>query len=237
MGDGGGSSGAGIAGIMAVMFASSWQALMELIERGGWVIYPLAVLSLVAVTLIFERCWFFIVNNNRWRQAKFLRVARHLRRGERDHVAALVAGDRSVYGRLVHRLMEEGPYAAAADEAVELQRPRLERFMPTLGTIITAAPMLGILGTVTGIISAFRILSDETVTDPAQVGAGIAEALLTTVVGLVIALIVLFPFNAFRAQVDRTLGRLDSLIAAAQHGVAEAPAKAMATSGAAADDA
>lgn len=202
---------------MSPMLQTAWQTLIELTERGGWVIYPLAALSVIAITLIFERCWFFTVNNNRWRRAKFLRVARHLRRGEREQATALIADDRSVYGRLVQHLLDEQPSQAAADEAVELQRPRFERFMPTLGTIITAAPMLGILGTVTGIISAFRILSDETVTDPAQVGAGIAEALLTTVVGLVIALIVLFPFNAFRAQVDRTIGRMQTLIAAAQH--------------------
>jgi len=109
---------------------------------------------------------------------------------------------------------------AAALQAVESQRPRLTRFMPTLGTIITAAPMLGILGTVTGIISAFRVLSDQqAVTDPTAVAGGIAEALLTTVAGLAVALVVLFPFNAFRAQIERAMGRLEALLAAAQEGL------------------
>ncbi|MEX0741383.1 MAG: MotA/TolQ/ExbB proton channel family protein [Phycisphaeraceae bacterium] len=203
--------------MMGDMVGTGYEMLTDLAQRGGWVMWPLGVMSVVALTLIFERCWFFLVTNNRWRQAKFVRISRHLRHDEHDQVAALVAEDRSVYGRLVQRLIAEGPDAAAADEAITLQRPRLERFMPTLGTIITAAPMLGILGTVTGIISAFRILSDEAVTDPSMVGMGIAEALLTTVVGLVIALVVLFPFNAFRAQVDRSLGRMESLVASAQH--------------------
>jgi biopolymer transport protein ExbB len=106
---------------------------------------------------------------------------------------------------------------------VERQRPRVERFMPTLSTVITGAPMLGILGTVLGIIASFHLLSEsaETVT-PRAVSGGIAEALLTTAAGLVIALIVLLPYNIFRAQQERTLGRLEALGAAAQRaGAAE----------------
>ena len=200
------------------MLDAFWQPLAGLIERGGWVMWPLLVLSIAALALIFERCWFWLVTNNPWRREKLGRVAQHLRAGRREQAAALVDRDRSVYGRLVQQLLEEPPTDAAVTEAVERQRPRLDRFMPTLGTIITAAPMLGILGTVTGIIAAFRVLSAERmVTDPADVGAGIAEALLTTVAGLVVALVVLFPYNAFRAQVDRTLSRMETLVAAARH--------------------
>ena len=90
--------------------------------------------------------------------------------------------------------------------------------MGTLSTIITAAPMLGILGTVTGLIQAFNILSDEGVSDPRAISPAVAEALITTAAGLVIAIGVLFPYNAFRAQLDRTLSRIESLIAAVNEG-------------------
>ena len=84
--------------------------------------------------------------------------------------------------------------------------------MPTLSTIITVAPMLGILGTVLGIISSFQLLSDPgAATDPRSVSQGIAEALITTAVGLVIAILTLFPYNALRTQVDRSLSALESL--------------------------
>ena len=198
------------------MLDAAFQGLEGLFMRGGWVMWPLGALSVLALTLIFERCWFWVSTNTPWRRARMHRVGRHLRAGQRERAAALLEGDRSVYGVLLRRLMEERPTDAAATDALEAQRPRIERFMPTLGTIITAAPMLGILGTVTGIISAFQVLSDEAVTDPSQVGAGIAEALLTTVAGLVVALVVLFPYNAFRAQIDRTLGRMEALATAAQ---------------------
>ena len=101
----------------------------------------------------------------------------------------------------MRQLTAEKATDAAATDAVERQRPKLERFMPTLGTIITAAPMLGILGTVLGIIGAFDLLGEQPGDMKLEAISGkIAEALITTVAGLIIALIVLFPSNAFRAQ-------------------------------------
>ena len=141
-----------------------------------------------------------------------------LRHGDAPAAKAIAEVDAGVYGRLVLTLLEDkAPNRdAAIAEAIESVRPRLERFMPTLSTIITAAPMLGILGTVFGIISSFEALSrQQLATDPRQVGQGIAEALLTTGVGLSIAIFILFPYNAFRTQLDRTLGRMESLAAAA----------------------
>ena len=200
------------------------DSVANLMDRGGWVIWPLLVLSIVALTLIFERTWFWIATNSQTRRVRFDQVALCLRQGAPNEARALASGDRSVYGRLMDRLLGETSASAIA-LAVEDQRQRLERFMTTLGTIITAAPMLGILGTVTGIIRSFNVLGAEvTATEPSQVAIGIAEALITTVVGLAIALVVLFPYNVFRAQLDRSLGRMETLIAAVQehHGAESA---------------
>ena len=192
------------------------SAINLIIERGGWVMWPLTALSVIALTLIFERAWFWIATNNPWRNHRLRRVGEHLRAGRRPEAIALLEGDRSPYGKTIRQIIDAPESSANIADAVESQRNRLERFMPTLGTIITAAPLLGILGTVTGIITTFKVLSEtESITDARALGGGIAEALLTTVAGLVIALVVLFPYNAFRAQIDRTLGRLDALVAAA----------------------
>jgi len=200
------------------MFSQLIDTLGDMMHRGGWVMYPLILLSIIALTLIFERCWFWIATNNPSRRRRFRQVARHLRVGEPTQAMELIGDDRSVYGQLVRTLIESDGSEAAIRELIETERPRIERFMTTLGTIITAAPMLGILGTVTGIIQSFRVLSEtDMVTDPAAIGGGIAEALLTTVAGLLVALVVLFPYNAFRAQIDRTLGLAEALVAAAQH--------------------
>ena len=72
--------------------------------------------------------------------------------------------------------------------------------------------MLGILGTVVGIIQSFELLGgDATITDPSQVSGGIAEALISTATGLVVALLALFPYMLFRSRQDRALGRLEVL--------------------------
>ncbi len=188
------------------------ETFRDLISRGGMVMWPLFGLSLLSVTLVFERCWFFIRSNNSGRLARVSRMAYLLRQGDRGSAKQIALADHSLYSRVVLRLLDEPPSEAAALSAVESQRPRLERFMPTLSTIITVAPLLGILGTVLGIISSFELLSDQAATaDPRSVSQGIAEALLTTAVGLVIAIMTLFPYMIFRVQVNRTLAGLESL--------------------------
>lgn len=201
---------------MPGMFASAVETMSNLMHRGGWVMWPLAACSFVAVTVMFERAWFWAATNSPWKLRTYHLLGRYLRQGNRELAMAAIEGDDGVYARLVRQLVQEGATDAAVVHAIESQRPRLERFMPTLSTLITAAPMLGIVGTVTGIIRAFKVLGDATVTDPSLVAAGIAEALLATVTGLGVALIVLFPYNAFRVQVDRTLSRMETLATAVQ---------------------
>lgn len=189
--------------------------LVDLMHRGGIVMWPLLAMSVVGVTLCIERLWFWVTNNRPGRHEDLKRLARLLRDGEHDKAIQLVAHDRSVYGKLVMRLLDEPVSDALVVDVVESQRPRLERFMPTLSTIITAAPMLGILGTVLGIISSFEVIGQAgSAGDPSLVSQGIAEALLTTATGLIVALLVLIPYNLFRSQVDRTLGRIEMLVAA-----------------------
>lgn len=205
-----------------------------LIERGGWVMYPLLTLALIAVMLSVERVWFFTRTNGPPARRRLVRVGRALRSGHRQTVRTFAERDRTVYGRALSHLLAERPSEAAAVAAVEGQRHRLERFMPLLSTIITAAPMLGILGTVLGLIASFDVFSarsegaGQSATDLGGVSRGIAEALTTTAVGLIVAVATLLPYNLFRAQIDRSLSRLEGLMAAALEaagrGTDEAPA-------------
>jgi biopolymer transport protein ExbB len=80
--------------------------------------------------------------------------------------------------------------------------------------------MLGILGTVTGIIQSFELLGGkQSIIDPNDVSGGIAEALITTAGGLIIALAALFPYMMFRVQSDRALGRFEAIVTAAKQGL------------------
>lgn len=190
----------------------------QMMRAGGWVMYPLAAMSLLSLTLIFERAWFWLGTHHARRIARFAAITRALERADLDKAARAVRKDSSVYGVFVGSLLKALPrvtgHARAeviARDQIERARPRIERFSVTLSTIITAAPMLGILGTVTGIITSFRVLSGGQITDPSEVAGGIAQALLTTALGLVIALVTLFPYMIYRAHADRCFARLELL--------------------------
>ena len=207
--------------------------IAALLQRGGWVMWPLLTLSLIAVTLIVERTLFWLRLHTRARQKTLGLIAARARRGELAAAEDAAVADASVYGSFAAdliRAVREAHTPEAADAAayqlLEDSRQPLERFSVILSTIITAAPMLGILGTVTGIIQSFRLLDAEQIAvDPAGVAGGIAEALFTTAFGLLIALTTLFPHAIFRAHTDRALNRLESLAAAICHtGKPAAPA-------------
>ena len=190
----------------------------DLMDRGGVVMWPLLALSIIAVTLIIERTFFYITTNGPARRERIHQLSKLLRAGKFDDAKPQAARDRSVYGNAVSQLLEESPTESAAVDAIEAQRSKLERFLPMLSTIITAAPMLGILGTVIGIIGAFGELELNAGggnLNLNELGGDIGQALITTAAGITVALLTLLPYNLFRAQADRSLSRLESLVAAA----------------------
>lgn len=195
--------------------------LTMLLDRGGWVMVPLLILSVIAVAICLERTWFWFRNHRLGLSARKISVlASTLRSGKTADTHAIIASNNTIYSSLLFHMLKHGWTDAVAVEAVEKIRPSLERFMPALSTIITAAPLLGILGTVSGIIGSFELLGNhQLITDPRDVSGGIAEALLTTEVGLIVALISLFPFMFFKSQIDRAIGRMELLIAAGKQGL------------------
>jgi biopolymer transport protein ExbB len=201
-----------------------WNQFLSLMDRGGPAMWVLLVLNLASITILVERCWFWFRTHSSSRLERMAKINRLLREGNVAGARLLAETDDSVYGRLALRLMEGRVTDASAMEAVEEQRLHLDRFMAFLSTVITGAPMIGLIGTVTGLMASFRFFSEQTAsTDPRLVGHGLAEALVNTAAGLVVAVTVLFPYNIFRAQVDKALGRFESMIAAAQQGNLHAP--------------
>ncbi|MDF1800606.1 MAG: MotA/TolQ/ExbB proton channel family protein [Planctomycetota bacterium] len=156
---------------------------MVLLERGGPMMWPLLALSLVAVALVVERAFFW---------------ARESGRPAREVLTASWRPGHGVEPRASLRLV------------LDAELRRLERRMAFFDTVIAAAPMMGILGTVLGVIGAFEALSGEASPDPLAVTGGISAALITTASGLVIALCVLFPYSYFRTRLGARLGELEA---------------------------
>jgi len=210
------------------MVQSPTRTLESLFEAGGWVMWPLALLSVLALALAFERLLFWARTARPGRERWLRRLADDLRAGDEAAARRSLADDDSVYARVARDLLDRGVSDHSASELIETHRRPLERFSSLMSTIITAAPLLGILGTVTGIIESFRLLggsqqsgASSLAADPALVASGISEALVTTAFGLIIAMLMLFPFTLSRAAADRALGRLEALAAAASHGLGE----------------
>jgi biopolymer transport protein ExbB len=198
---------------------SSWD-IFRLIERGGFVMWPLLIVSVVSLAISFERSWFWLRLHSSREKVRMRKLIRALRNGDRSRAEECLEEPGGVYDQLARRMLEEGPDDAIAMETIEDLRGTTERFSAVLSTIVTASPMLGILGTVTGIIQSFELLGGaRTIVDPRDVSGGIAEALITTAGGLIIALATLLPYMIFKTQSDRALGRFEALVTAAKQGL------------------
>ncbi|MCB9846402.1 MAG: MotA/TolQ/ExbB proton channel family protein [Phycisphaeraceae bacterium] len=198
------------------------QQIVRIFDAGGWAMYPLLALSILSVAASLERIGFWRAQHGRSRLARVDRAVEQIGRGELSAAAKSLKGLRSVHAELAQALLvaarsgHAGPaqLEQRARERIEAVRPRIERFSVMLSSVITGAPMLGILGTVLGIISSFRVLETTINAEPSAVAGGIAEALITTAFGLIVALVALFPYMYFKGQIERAYSRLEVLSAA-----------------------
>ena len=181
--------------------------LFRLLAKGGPVMIPLAVCSILALSVVVERAWFWLRAS---RIADADRVLESAGWGRWDEARRIGAASASPVARvlaagLAHRHPSPTPAleAAARDESY-----RLRRYLPILDTIITLSPLLGLLGTVTGMIGAFGVMASAGMSAPTAITGGVAEALVATAAGLGVAICALVPFNFFNARAE---GMLDSI--------------------------
>lgn len=189
------------------------------LKSGGPVMVPILGLSVVSVGVTIERAIYWRRIHGRESLAAVGRLTEALREGNSERVRGLVDGKDTPYATVVRQLLDKGAGDGVAVEAVEEARGSIDRFLPLLSTIVAAAPLLGVLGTVFGIIRSFKVLgAKQTLVDPSEVSGGIAEALTSTAAGLCVAIFALFAASVFRGQAEKAIGRLEGLIAAAQQG-------------------
>lgn len=175
--------------------------VVTLLARGGVVMVPLLASSMLSLAVVLER-WLF------WR-----RCARE--DGGQAILAQAAAGDVTQAMRTarasrhpIARVLLAGlehPYPApgmAMEATAQAEVHRLKRYLPMLDTIITLAPLLGLLGTITGMISAFGIVSETGLGQPTAITGGVAEALIATATGLAVAILTLVPYNYFRTKAE-----------------------------------
>ena len=182
--------------------------LLDLMLRGGssWILYLLLALSLVAVTIMLDRVWFYVQE----RAPREVLAAAVTALREDGAAAALqkLRGVRSMEAAVARACLDRAADGVAAVEerkagAIEEERGRYERRLAFLGTLGNNAPFVGLFGTVLGIIRAFHDLAGNSLQGTQAVMAGIAEALVATGVGLLVALPAVAAYNIFTRRVER----------------------------------
>ncbi len=169
--------------------------------------YPLLFCSLVALTVVIDRVLFWLREDMRSDQKLVDAVLEYCRKGDWEGVKNSVAGSRDYIIRILVTgiLHREFSMIKAMESAAAEEVKRMRRYMTVLDTMITVAPLLGIFGTVIGIISSFDLLGSSGIEHPQAVTAGIAQALITTAAGLAIAILSVFPYNYFNARVQNAV--------------------------------
>lgn len=173
--------------------------------------YPLLVCSLIAVTIVIER-FIFWVKIKRGRNLPLVFEILDFAGNGKYQEAAEKAKDS---GDFIVRVLVCGltHFQFSLSEAMQMesgeQLKKMRRFLFVLETIITLAPLLGILGTVTGIIQSFDLLGGGSIVDPKGVTAGISQALITTAAGLSVAIITLIPYNYFLSRIEDATSEIE----------------------------
>lgn len=188
--------------------------MLQLVEQGGPFVYVLGLLALVSMLLIFERIFFFQkvrINVG----DLLLGLANHVRKGsyaEALHEAARTPGPaaRVAHAVIMRKSLDRRDLRDIAQEAGQLEVPSLERNLRGLYGIALLAPLVGMLGTVSGLVNTFLSMSeDKGFASPTEMSNGVYESLVTTGLGLAIAIPVYLFYLFFYGRVKRMAHRLE----------------------------
>jgi biopolymer transport protein ExbB len=179
---------------------------MELIQKGGVLMYPIILLSVISLAIFLERL--VTLRTARYAPADFMeKVKQALQQKDMTEAVSLCELNESALAKVcgdilnnldlpLQRLME------SAEESGRYQAAKLTRFLPSLQAIASIAPLLGLLGTVIGMIKTFIVIGQQGVGNAQALAGGISEALITTAAGLSVAIptVVFYYIIRFRSE-------------------------------------
>ncbi len=202
---------------------------LELFDRGGVMMWPILFVSFVAVTVVVERV-IFLVREKATRDPGLVeKMLDHVGRGDPAGAVRLGGTSRDLVARvLASALTHHGPaLAGALLRAANRELARYQQGLAVLDTCITAAPLLGLLGTVTGMMNTFGALgTGDIAANAGQITGGVGEALIATWCGLGIAILCLFPYNVLNTRLDEARHDLSDAASALEVLLKQAPATA-----------
>ncbi len=190
------------------------KGLEETVAKGGIIAWIILGIGLLATLIGLERL-FVLVRARKAGDRLFTRLLEHANADRMEECQTILHKKRQVPTyRVLKRIMEfsnsdKEVLENAAEEAVMKEMPRLERFLPTLGVLYAIAPLLGLLGTVTGMINTFQVISAFGTGDPKMMSGGISEALITTQLGLAVAVPIMLFHHYLERKVDKVLANME----------------------------
>lgn len=181
--------------------------MLELFKAGGWLMIPLFICSVISIAIIAERFW--SLQSKRiappelvtqiWQWLKFNQV-------DQSRVKALQANSplgQILAAGLINRSSSREITKESIEDIGRHVTVALERNLNTLGTIAAISPLIGLLGTVIGMIKVFAVITAQGVGNPETLAGGISEALITTATGLVVAIPSLIFYRYFRGKISK----------------------------------
>lgn len=181
--------------------------MLEMLIMGGWVMLPLFICSLLSVTIIAERLLFFRRARGRACGDQVLLLTEQGR--PEQALELLHAADQPLLNVLRAGIERRGDAARAMEAAGVAAIAGMKRGLPVLDTIITLSPLLGLLGTIIGMIDSFQIMALAGSSQPHAVTGGVAEALIATAAGITVAVSTLVPYNYLLTLVERETERIE----------------------------
>ncbi len=197
--------------VRAVTELSVWDLTM----RGGFIMIPLAILSIISIYIFVERC--MVISRARKDDASFMkRIKEYIHDGEVESARNLCARTDTPYARLISkgisrlgRPMQD--VLVTIENTGNMEIANLEKGLPWLATTAAGGPMIGFLGTVIGMVNAFyNLASAGTSANIAVLADGIYAALVTTVAGLIVGIIALFAYNYLVARINKVMNSLEA---------------------------
>lgn len=189
-------------------------SLWRMVPKGGPIVWPILLILAVGLVLIIERVIFLVrkrTDSNQliqrisaWAVEKKWEVCEKACRQQPNKPVARV-----VAAGLACRSMQREEMENALQEAILREVPSMERFLATLGMLAAIAPLLGLLGTVTGMIDTFHVITQHGTGDPRMMSGGISEALVTTMLGLTVAIPIMLAHTLLNRAIDNQVAQME----------------------------
>ena len=190
------------------------ETFLTLAMKGGWVMLPIILLSIVAVYIFFER--YLAINKAKNIDLNFMnRIRDYIMDGKIDAAKSLCHATDNPVARMIEKGISRigrplNDVSAAIENVGRLEIYKLEKGLPTLASVSGGAPMIGFLGTVIGMVQAFMEMSTAgNNINVGQLSQGIYTALITTVAGLIVGIIAYFAYNVLVAKVEKVVNNLE----------------------------